>query len=287
MAIHTSPVTVATQEPSELLHRLLAQGDSVSIERGQLVIHPASGKPVPANWMAQHNLTLTLQILSAVGVDAYLYRSHATGRYGRHKQGGLTLQFQSVIGRADAYTIFNVELTRARDTAAGKKGSPLPAGQFRISKDYQLYHFWQATCLPMPRRLSALHDYMGKLKGILFTASLTAYRTDARLDTRTLLALNIPAPVVRLAVLPDNSRTIVGQGPDNSRTRTSDKEIAPTQQPCGLRSFSGTGENTHGKTVIRNHGHTVASFPQSSRKPPQEQTVDEWLADYDSPSASA
>ncbi len=186
-----------------LLSRLVARGDAISIERGQLIIMPASSDPVPPNWLAQNRQELTLQILQTVGMDAFHYVSHKSGRYEGGKQPGLTIQLQSVATGADAYAIFNVELTRSRTTKAGNKGDPLPAGQFHPPKGGSLSKFWQSTGLPL-RRLAAMHDYMGNLKGILFYASQTADRTDGRLIASTLQTLSLSASVIHQAVLPDN-----------------------------------------------------------------------------------
>lgn len=266
------------------LHRLLARGDSISIERGRLVIQPASGLPVPADWQAKHYPALIQQILSATEQDAYLYCSYGTGRYGQQKYEGLAMKLHSVTTRQEFHAFFNVMLTRARTTSTGAEGAPLPKGKFRIGENHQLYHFWQSTALEMPRRLSAMHDYMGNLRGILFSASLTKSRADNRLDARTLVALNIPASVILQAALPDNTRTTRGQGPDNFRTSTPDKVTAQGQHSRGMQAFSGTCKNIQDKTVISKRDDTVAPFPQPSLMTPQEQSVDEWTADLDGPS---
>ncbi|MCR1827857.1 hypothetical protein NSA60_14320 [Pseudomonas oleovorans] len=208
-----------------LLSRLVARGDAISIERGQLIIMPASSDPVPPNWLAQNRQELTLQILQTVGMDAFHYVSHKSGRYEGGKQPGLTIQLQSVATGADAYAIFNVELTRSRTTKAGNKGDPLPAGQFHPPKGGSLSKFWQSTGLPL-RRLAAMHDYMGNLKGILFYASQTADRTDGRLIASTLQTLSLSASVIHQAVLPDNART-----------GWPDKHLAPAQQLRDVQVF--------------------------------------------------
>ena len=277
MADHT------TNGAASLLHGLLARRDRISIERGQLVIQPASGLPVPADWQAKHYPALIQQILSATEQDAYRYCSYGTGRYGPKRVEGLTMKFQSVTTRQEFHVFFNVMLTRARTTSTGAEGEPLPKSQFRIGENHQLYHCWQSTDLEMPRRLSAMHDYMGNLRGILFSASLTKSRADNRLNASTLVALNIPASVILQAVLADKSRTKHGQGPDNFRTSAPDKGTAQGQHSRGMQAFSGTCKNIHDKTVISKRDDTVAPFPQPSRKTPQEQSVDEWTADLEGP----
>ncbi len=272
------------QQAPNLLCRILARGHAVSIERGQLVIVPARGKPVPLDWMARKRPELTRQILQAVGMDAFHYLNYDTGRYGRKKAEGLTMQLLSVVTGADAYAIFNVELTRSRTTKAGNKGDTLPAGRFRVSMRHQFYKFWLTTGLNVPASLAAFHDYMGNLRGILISASPTEGADDGRLIATTMQALTLPASVIRQAVLAHNGHTAATQRPQNCHTSMPHKESAPAQQPRGLQPFPSTGENNHGKTVIRERGYTVALSP--TRKAPEDQSVDEWTDAYCSPSPS-
>jgi hypothetical protein len=266
---------------SELLGWLLARGDAVSIERGVLVIAPASGKSVPSDWLSDNGKTLIRQILGVIGQDAYRYQSHKTGHYGPHKSAGLTLQFQSVMTDDEAYAIFNAELTRARNIASGKKGDPLPAGQFRAAPGSHLTKFWQSTGIAL-KRLAAMHDYIGRLRNVLFSASPTLGRDDGRLDAGSLRALNIPSALIRQAMALDIQPTKTGQATDTPRTSRPYKDIAQSQQPCGVQPVMTTGANHCGNTVIRGRGNTGTLQTTPTRKPPQEQSVDEWLADYDS-----
>lgn len=234
----------------ELLGWLLARGDAVSIERGVLVIAPASGKSVPSNWLSDNSEALIRQILGVIGQDAYRYQSHKTGHYGPRRSAGLTLQFQSVMADEEAYAIFNVELTRARNTASGQKGDPLTAGQFRAPPGSHLTKFWQSTGIAL-KRLAAMHDYIGRLRNVLFSASPTLGRNDRRLDAGSLRALNIPSALIRQAMALDNQPTRTGQATDTSRTSKPYKDVAQVQQPCGVRSVMTTGANHCGNTVIR------------------------------------
>jgi len=268
----------------ELLGWLLARGDAVSIERGVLAIAPASSKPVPSDWLSENGETLIRQILGVIGQDAYRYQSHKTGHYGPHKSAGLTLQFQSVMTDDAAYAIFNAVLTRTRNTASGKKmGDPLPAGQFRPRPASHLTKFWQSTGIEI-KRLAAMHDYIGRLRNVLFSANPTVGRGDGRLDAGSLSALNIPSAIIRQAMALDNQPTKPGQTTDTPRTSRPYKDIAQDQQPCGVQPAMTTGANHCGNTVIRERANTGTLQTTPTRKPPQEQSVDEWLADYDSTS---
>ncbi len=267
-----------------LVRKLLSRGDEIGIERGQLVIRPISGMPVPSDWLQDHSQALVKEVLITLGVEAYEYHSYTTGHYGSRKMPGITLQFQSAVTDENTYAIFNAELTRSRSTEAGKKGAPLPAGHFRVGKRSHFYRFWQSTGLPEPKRLAALHDYMGNLRGILFAAD----RTDGhqnRLNAGSLQPLSVSALDVRRAFLPDNLRTVPGQVPDNIQTRVPDKNSDQAFAVRGFQRKTTTCHGDHGKAVISGCGNKEYSSPALSTRRPEEQSTEEWLADYCSPDA--
>lgn len=276
----TGYVVGTLPQRSELLGLLLARGDAVSIELGVLVIVPVSGKSVPSDWLSDNSETLIRQILGVIGQDAYRYQSHKTGHYGPRKSAGLTLQFQSVMTDDEAYAIFNAGLTRARNTASGKKGAPLPAGQFRAAPGSHLTMFWQSTGITL-KRLAAMHDYIGRLRNVLFSASPTLGRDDGRLNAGTLRALNIPSTLIRQAMALDKQPTKTRQATDTQRTCRPDKDTAQSQHSCRVQPTMTTWANHCGNTIIRGRGNTGNLQATPARTPPQEQSVDEWLADYD------
>lgn len=262
-----------------LATKLIRRGDTVSIERGQLVIQPASGKPVPPEWITTNTARLCREVLMAMGMDAFEYIGYSTGHYGKSRIAGVTLQFVSVLSGQSVYAVFNADLTRQRNTTTGKAGALLPKGQFRIGKRSHFYKFWLGTGLPFPRRLAAMHDYMGKLRSVLVTGSVT----DDRFSVGSLAPVSLTAEQLRGAVLPDSSRTISGQVPDNSRTKVPDKESATAQEPYGLQPNQTTGVANHGNKVIRMCGNKdTPSTPSPIHRPPQDQSVEEWLEAYSS-----
>lgn len=262
--------------------KLLSRGDELSIERGRLVIHPASGKPIPQKWFREHSQDLIREILTTLGIEAYEYCNYTTGHYGPRKLPGITLQLLSVVARDSVYAIFNADLCRERNTKAGAKGSPLPKGHFRVGKCSHLYRLWLSTGLPEPKRLAALHDYMGNLAGILFLADGVEGHKN-RMNAGSLHPLSIPVLEVRKAFLPDNPRTTSGHAPDNFRTKPPDKE--PTQGPMrwGFQPKPTTCRENYGEAVIGEHEYTGAGLSPPQRKIPQEQSYEEWLEDYSRP----
>ena len=260
-------------EPSKpLLASLLARGDVVEVVRGVLTIAPASGRPVPPEWLQQNRHQITAEAARAAGVDALEYVGYSAGKFGGGRYAGLDLQFRSMADGSDRHGLFNAELHRDRTTKHGAKGSPLPPGQFRVRQGHKFYKFWVSTGLPIPRRLSAFHDYMGKLRNLVFIGG--AIEGERMADVRP-LSLSHPTLCHLLGVeLPDNSRTSSGQLPDNIRTSYPDKESPQSQQLQGIEHHPSHGAQSHGNKVIRERGN------KGTPTPIQEQTNSEWLSEF-------
>lgn len=216
-----------------LLNKLLRRGDQLSIESGRLKLIPASGRQAAADqWLADNHDLLLSEILDATGRQAFRYIGYTTGKYVRGKNGGgVTLRFADLSTGEQAYCIFNARLDRERSSKHGEKGSRLPSGQFRPPEGGDFIPFWQRCGLALPRRLSAFHDYMGKLKQVLLIGDID---NTGRLKNRTLRPLEISDYELLQAtgigpISPDNSRTTPGQLPDKS----------PGQGNAGDQVFTG------------------------------------------------
>ncbi len=238
----------------------------MAVVNGRLAISPASGKPVPADWLANHSAQLMADIANKSQTLCLTYLGYATGNYGKHRAGGVTLQFCDMATGQPHYAIFNVETHRKRSTRHGKAGHALPAGQFRAGKRSAFVSFWNSTGLPA-RRLSDFHDYMGKLSAFVFTAEIT---DGEKLTAATLRPLTLH--------LSDKCPTSPRQLPDKAPTTAPDKETQQSQQHQGFQAFSTTGPNSYGNTVIRECGNT------GSHASPANQTDEEWFAEYDAAS---
>lgn len=262
-----------------LATKLLSRGDTVSIELGQLAIQPASGKPVPPEWMDQKALEICRSVLAAIGVDAFRYEGYSTGRYGEHKSAGVTLRFTSVLTGETAYAIFNVDLTRKRTTVGGKAGAPLPAGEFRVGKRSQFCKFWQCTGLPLPERMQRFHKCMGKLSSILLAGEV---RKD-RLNVKSLQPVTITADQARLAVLGHNLGTTEAQLGHKEGTTSGHKETAQPHALRGLQPIRTTCVSNYENKLTRRDDNKTASITDlPTPKRPQDQSVDEWLEAYSS-----
>ncbi|MFV2944979.1 hypothetical protein, partial [Pseudomonas japonica] len=227
----------------------------VSIERGQLVIQPASGKPVPPEWIAANTARLCREVLMVVGMDAFEYIGYSTGHYGKSRSAGITLQFVSVLSGQSVYAVFNADLTRQRNTAAGKAGALLPKGQFRIGKRSHFYKFWLSIGLPLPERMQRFCKCMGKLSSILLSGEVN----QDRFDVQSLHPVTITTDQLRLAVLGHKEGTTRAQAGHKEGTTSGHKETAPAQAPPGLQPNQTTGVANHGNKVIRMCGNKGSS----------------------------
>ncbi len=308
----TTPDTHNHVNGSRLLTKLLNKGDQISIVQGKLLIKPSSGLEVPSNWLKQYEPLLINDICQLLNITALRYVSYTSGRYGNKKSPGITLQFSDLQTNEDAYIIYNAILKRTRNSKGGLKGEPLPNKQFIVSERSSFYKFWRSTGLTVPRRLSAFHDYMGKLKPLIFTGKVDF---NNRVSNKVISLLDVShqqivsktsAGIVweDKAVFPDNLRTVTGQQPDNLRTRIPDKDIELGHTHIGLAPNQSACLSKHGNTVIRkkvirkgissditpvntlnNKGIEINIFGANlQKKQPEEQTTDEWLADWENAS---
>lgn len=271
-----------------LAGKLLTRGDIISIDKGRLIIKPASGRDVPEEWMRNNNDQIISEIIEQLGIIAYQYISYKTGKYPPHFAAGVTLQLINITHHEGCYTIFNVDLTRARTTKHGKKGALLPDDHFRITRNYDFYKFWSSTGIKMPK-LSSFHDRMGKLKKIIFTGEITK---GERLKSSTMKPVCLTANEIKNAFDSINNTPnvclTISQAPDNSLTKVSDKEAFETQQLQGISSNQSTGAYSHGKKVTsKKENKTLLTKPYKPNTDkisvaPQDQSVNEWLMDYES-----
>jgi hypothetical protein len=200
---------------------LLARGDELEIVDGRLNIIAASGLPVPEKWLKLHEAKLVYELVSQMAIDVLVYESYSTGRYGAKHHSGVNLQFINLLTDDSRYAVFNVGLDRIKATKKGPIGSPLPSGQFRVTKRSRFYKFWLNANQPLPPRLSSFHDYMGNLKGTLFTGTVVR---DERLDKQSIKLLNITYVQIVAAFfqrsLPDNRHTPSIHSPYTVQTNT-------------------------------------------------------------------
>lgn len=287
---------VRALDAKSTLTKLLGRGDRVSINEGRLRIVPASGNPVPDEWLSTHGEAISSLIFCLAAIKPYFYDIYTTGNYqvaGNGKRvGGITLQFVCPDTGEAVYAIFNASLTRERNTKNGNAGAPLPKGRFTVTERHQFYKFWKATGLPLPKRLSAFHDCMGKLKGVAFSGAIH----NGRFDTKTLKPVSLSDTQIRqlflpkeaaknTSVLPDNFPTSTRQLPDNYPTIS--RQEYPTRnklQPSSDKAFNQTQIRDEESTVIRTKPTRMYGYTGGVLAPvsdPTQQSVEEWLADLE------
>ncbi|MEQ9009244.1 MAG: hypothetical protein RLP12_15280, partial [Ekhidna sp.] len=234
------------------------------------------------------------QILKLVDKEAFTYQSYSTSRDPKRSDGTLTIQFNSLNRSEGVFASFNVSLTRVRASKHGAKGSRYPKGQFNPYKGGSFVGFWKRAGLPIPGggRYSKIHEYMGNLKGIIYSADVGASEKSAKsnkVSNCSLQPLEVSAESIIEALnnvrLAHKTRTTNAQDTNNLRTKTTHKKNELAHTDTNLQTDSGAGENHHGNKV---KGVKVNSNPIDTNVypiNPIDQTNEQWVAEFDSAKA--
>jgi len=153
------------------LQYVLDRCDWVAIERGVLVFKEKEGCFISQDWIDTNQERILIEISRLMDVQLFQYKYFTPGKF-KMKYSGLALQFSDVVSEVGYYAIFNVILTRSRDSKNGKKGDKLPKGRFKVPKNSKFMKFWKRTSLKVPPRRTSFHDYMGNLKPLVFTGKI-------------------------------------------------------------------------------------------------------------------
>ena len=127
---------------------------------------------------------------------------------------------------------------------------------------------WRSTLLPLPKSLTSFHDCMGKLKLVRFKAETSK---GTRLDAGTLRPMS----------LPDNSLITTRQLPDKNLITIPDKDINQTHTESTQEKISTTCQNNYviSKQVSEYTSNPISPIDETKRV--QNQTNEEWLAEYE------
>ena len=306
-----TPSAHSTTNSSGLLTKLLNRGDDISIAQGKLSIKPSSGLTIPPAWLKQNEHLLINDICQLFNLTPLKYVSYSTGRYeykGK-KIEGITLQFINLQTNENAYLIFNASLKRLRKSKGGKKGEPLPGKQFIVSERCHFYKFWCLTGLPLPRSLSKFYECMGRLKPFVFTGNVDF---NNRISSKIIQLLSISYQQVldknRSPLSSNKCTNSSAKEPLIFRQETAKepliftaKDIELDHAPIELASNQSTCSSKYGNTVIRkeviskggdsdntpintfNNDEIIenTNLVISQNKRPEDQTVDEWLKDWE------
>ena len=195
------------------------------------------------------------------------YLSYSTGTYGSGNHAGITMQFSCIDTAVGYHVHFNVDLERKRRTKNYKKGSPLPQGHFTPKPNSYFVNLWKSTSLPLPRSLTSFHDFMGKLKPILFQATISK---GTRLDAGTLR----PVPST------DNFLINTGQSSDKILTTLPDRDITLTPNSQYIARISGACENNYVTSKQVNESISKSADYTDVPGVVKTQSNEEWLQEY-------
>lgn len=272
---------------NELLIELLRRDDKLSINNGVIEIQPNSGKPVPDAWITDNGHLLMRQLCKLTLIPMFEYVGHSVGEFGMNSNNqdrkgfsGLCLQFADIATGEDACIIFNVDTKRKRDTRYGKKGTNLPKGQFNVGVRSSFYKFWTINDFPLPRRRSSFHDVLGKLKGYYFTGEVLS---NNRFKDKKLTLVSITRELIfsayqQFCISKNSAKS--QQLPSKKSAIYPSSEVSLPVEYKGIQSNLTTEDLNYG---ISNQGgaelsNVIALYTQP--KKPEEQTMDEWLSDY-------
>lgn len=282
---------------SPLLTKLVDCGYQIQIKQGRLSVLFATG--YPRELSKEEQARLVDEIASLVPVTLLSYQGYRTGLYpvsSTQKCAGLYMTL-SIAGQPqkDAYSLFNIEATYTRTTAKHKAGEALPKGQFRAKPRSKFTNLWRACGFSLPDggKTSAFHSRMGKLLAVIMTGTESREKpgrfhdlTPACISHETIKTAyraerkQPPAPIQHLSN---------AQSKPNKSLRAAPKEIAQAQQMRALETDSGTGETSteKGQQVEANNNPYKAMKEgyrvfRPEQPPANDQSIDDWLADYDS-----
>ncbi len=178
---------------------------------------------------------------------------------------GVTLQFVNIKTGEEAHLIFNVNLTYQRTRGNHKAGDPLPKNHFWAGKRSGFVKFWSMTGLEMPTSLSRFHKRMGKLKTVLVSFKV---------------GINGKGINSTISMNQDINRTLKRHKEDIRKTL--EKDIKKPSKPNSEKVLSSNQLRVSETTVKRNKVEGTKGNPLSpSKLIPEDQSRDDWLADYE------
>jgi hypothetical protein len=292
---------------NDLTNTLLKRGNDLALYNGQLIITPFSGQPVPRAWLATNRTKIMCEIAHQSNQSIFSYSYYQTGIYNSGRSPGVMMKFGDLLTGKEAYAVFNATLKYQRATKLKKAGDSLPDKHFHIRERAAFYSFWMKTGLDIPRRFSEWHKSMSKLQHVYFVAEK---RSGDKLANNSIQPLSLSNAVIQ-QLFGDNTATSERQARDNTATRNCDKEwrqglvtsngdkdIAADQISNGLtpdpkcvsnevRVFESAWDLSASASnrVLSNQVMRCNVVPLTpNKKAPEEQSIDEWMDDYDSAS---
>jgi hypothetical protein len=257
-----------------ILKALIQRSCYVAIESGVLIVRNKQGSlcDKQKKWIDNKSKQLIKEILTTTNQNGFAYRFYNAQHSRSKKIPSVILQFSNIVSEEQAYAAFNVDLNRTRDSKNGKKGSPLPPKQFSPPAGGAFVEFWKDTGLKPPKRRGSYHDYMGKLKCLLFQGEIKGNPEQAKLINKTLTPLEVSFNEIKRAM---NTPTITEKNHTNIiHFPNQSKVIIHPLATSALKGFPTTCNSPSSITDVinRNEPHGC--------KAAENQSIDEWLIDY-------
>jgi hypothetical protein len=205
---------------NNLTNALLKKGDNLALYKGQLIITPLSGQPVPRDWLTANKTKILSEIAQQLNQSIFSYSYYQTGIYNSGRSPGVMMKFSDLLTGEEAYAVFNATLKYQRATKSKKAGDSLPDRHFHIRDRAAFYNFWMKTGLDIPRRFSEWHKSMSKLQHVYFVAEK---RSGDKLANNPIQPLSLSSAVIQ-QLFGDNTATSERQASDNTATRNGDKD---------------------------------------------------------------
>jgi hypothetical protein len=289
----------------DLTRGLLKRGDRLAVSKGQLIITPKSGELIPQDWFATNKAKIIAEIAQQSNQSIFAYSYYTTGIYNKGRSPGVTLRFIDLLTGEGACAIFNAQLKYQRTTRKKKAGDPLPDGHFNIGDRSAFYMLWIKTPLDIPRRFSEWHKAMSKLRHVYFVGERSS---GDKLANKSIQPLSLSHSEI-LDMFGGNLVTSQGHASDNLEARNGDKEwrqglvanngdkhiavghtnkaLEPDSKHVSnqVRVPESAGEISActPNRVLSNQVMTCNVVPLTPiKKKPEEQSVEEWLHDYNS-----
>ncbi|WP_317930186.1 hypothetical protein [Halioxenophilus sp. WMMB6] len=270
--------------PETLLDRLLARGDRLSLEGGQLVIEAQSGVDVPDKWLSDNRELIVAEIAKRLAVNVLKYESYSTGYYevkSGVRKSGLTMQFCNLRTGQQVFAIFNVELTRQRNTRYGKKGDRLPDKQFRAKPKSHFSSLWNRLgmkSLPTSER----HQYMG-LFSEKYYFMVASEEGKALHDSIEVASISFEQ--LRCISATSNAQVDSKYSASTAQVSHTSKSSQLAHVPYGPHDNIGAREESYVNKVISKSDKGDVQYSMDSHHKEQDritgQSDKEWLEEYD------
>ncbi|MDO3387954.1 hypothetical protein QWI17_19070 [Gilvimarinus sp. SDUM040013] len=263
---------------THIVRKLLEKGRRISVGNGGVTLTPLPTEEKQKIWLRENSDLIVSELGRLLGRQPLKYLDFSTGIFYGGRAPGVNFQLLDLLSFESRHVIFNVNLKRKNTSKNAPAGALYDGNKFWVGRLSQFYRFWQSAGLPEPKRDSLYHKSMFRLKSLYFEGEVLKRE---KLDNKSFRVLNIEPEEVEEAVLGSTVREFTGNNTDTIQKLSQKLPIPQSQVRQGMQSVTTEGENNRGKRL---QGSEVQgeSDAQAETKRIQEQSVDEWLADYNS-----